>query len=56
MNVLSVNGPPPSHCCGFTSGDFFGWSYEQEEHFRAMFEMKNFKDGGVKHFDPIALH
>lgn len=24
--------------------------------FRAMFEMKNFKDGGVKHFDPIALH
>lgn len=57
MNVLSVNGPPPSHCCGFTSGDFL-WLvlYEQEEDFRAMFEMKNFKDAGVKHFDPIALH
>lgn len=57
MNVLSVNGPPPSYCCGFTSGDFL-WLvlYEQEEHFRAMFEMKNFKDAGVKYFDPIALH
>lgn len=41
MNVLSVNGPPPSHCCGFTSGDFL-WLvlYEQQEHFRAMFEIE----------------
>lgn len=36
---------------------FFGWSYmSKKSTLELCLKWKNFKDAGVKHFDPIALH